>query len=197
MADGEMKMKIIIVGAGALGSHLVQFLRNLEVSLKIIDFDRIEQRNIRSQFHPKGGVGRGKVQYLAQTMQFLWGIKIEIVPHKLTSNNASQLLGGADLVVDCLDNGEARRIIQGFVRDTETACLHGALSADGAFGRVIWDSDFKADDEDVVGTVTCEDGGFLPFIALASSYLALSVQEYVLNGKKIGFHIHGSGSIRV
>jgi malate/lactate dehydrogenase len=32
-------MKITIIGAGALGSHLVQALRNEQVTLKIIDFD--------------------------------------------------------------------------------------------------------------------------------------------------------------
>jgi len=187
---------VTIVGVGALGSHLVQFLRNLDVNLKLIDYDRIEQRNTRSQFHSKGGVGKGKVQHLAQTMQFLWGIKVGTVPHKLTSDNDDQLLSGADLIVDCLDNGEARRLVQGFVRRAHVPCLHGALAADGSFGQVIWDEDFKIDDEDVVGAATCEDGGFLPFISIASSYLALSVQEYINNGKKLGFHLHGGGAVR-
>jgi hypothetical protein len=88
-------------------------------------------------------------------------------------------------------------LVQSFARGAKTPCLHGALAADGSFGRVIWDENFKIDDEDVVGAATCEDGGFLPFIAIASSYLALSVQEYINNGKKLSFHIHGGGAVRV
>lgn len=188
---------VTIVGVGALGSHLVQFLRNLDVNLKLIDYDRIEQRNTRSQFHSKGGVGKGKVQHLAQTMQFLWGLKVGTVPHKLTSENDDQLLSGSDLLVDCLDNSDARHLIQGFARRSQTPCLHGALAADGGFGRVVWDPDFKIDDEDVVGAATCEDGGFLPFIAVTSAYMAQSVQEFLSTGRKLGFHIHGGGAVRI
>lgn len=186
---------VVIVGVGALGSHLVQFLRNLdEVKLKIVDFDRIEQRNIRSQFHAKNGVGKGKVQALTQLINFLWGYKVEAIPHKLTSDNVDKLLGGADVVVDCLDNGKARRTVQGFVRKASIPCLHGALSADGAFGQVIWDQDFRIDDEDVEGAATCEEGDFLPFIAVASAYMALAVQKFLAEGKRVGFHIHGGGA---
>lgn len=32
-------MKIVIIGAGALGSHLVQALRNEDATLKVVDFD--------------------------------------------------------------------------------------------------------------------------------------------------------------
>jgi tRNA A37 threonylcarbamoyladenosine dehydratase len=104
-------MLITVVGVGALGSHLIQFLRCLDgVRFKVIDFDRVEQRNTRSQFHAKGGVGKNKVQHLAQTTQFLWGLKLQTIPHKLVSDNTLSLLGDADLVVDCLDNGDASRL---------------------------------------------------------------------------------------
>ncbi len=185
---------IVIVGVGALGSHLMQFLRNEEVVFKLIDFDRIERRNIKSQFHAKNGVGKVKVQALGQLMQFLWGVRVLTIPHKLTLNNDDQLLSGADLIVDCLDNGEARRIVQNFARRSHTPCLHGALAADGGFGQVLWTSDFKIDDEDVVGAVTCEDGGFLPFIALVSAYMAQAVQTYLKDGKKVGFHVYKDGA---
>lgn len=185
---------VVIVGVGALGSHLVQFLRNAEVKLKLIDFDRVEQRNTRSQFHAKNGVGKGKVQTLTQLINFLWGVKAEAIPHKLTSDNVDKLLGNADLIVDCLDNAEARRLVQGFARESGTPCLHGALAADGGFGQVLWTKDFKIDEEGVVGAATCEDGGFLPFIAVVSAYMALTVQKFLENGKQVGFHVHGGGA---
>ena len=180
---------IVVVGVGALGSHLVPLLRNLKAQVKVIDFDRVEQKNTMSQFHAKSHVGKPKTLGLQQSMKLLWGVRLETVPHKLVADNAEQLLGGADLVVDCLDNGDGRRVIQGFVRDSEIPCLHGALAADGAFGRVCWDHKFVIDDEDGEGAATCEDGEHLAFIAVASSLLARSVQDFIEGGKKVGYEI--------
>jgi molybdopterin/thiamine biosynthesis adenylyltransferase len=183
---------VVIVGVGALGSHVVQFLRN-EANLKVIDFDRIEQKNVLSQFHARNSVGKSKVQALQQAMSFLWGTKIDVVPHKLVAGNVTQLLGGADLIIDCLDNGEARRLVQDYSRETKVPCVHGALAADGQMGRVIWDEDFRIDDESA-GAATCEDGDFLPFIGMTACYLARAAQEYLTSGKKMGFQIYPKGS---
>lgn len=76
---------IVVVGVGALGSHVVQALRNVEATLRVIDFDRVEQRNVASQFHGKPNVGKLKVQSLQQSMKFLFGRDIGIVSHKLVT----------------------------------------------------------------------------------------------------------------
>lgn len=187
---------ILIVGIGALGSHVAQFLRNSDASIRVVDFDRVENKNVLSQFHGKPNVGKSKVESLKQTMQFLFGVKLATIPHKLTQDNDAQVLAGVDLILDCLDNGQARRIVQGFARRSKTPCLHGALAADGDFGRVIWDEDFRIDDETGAGAATCEDGEHLPFIALTSSYLAYSAQQFLKNGRKMGFSISPAGSVR-
>ena len=61
--------RMVVVGTGALGSHAVLFLRNVDATLRLIDFDRVEQRNTASQFHAKGSVGKLKVQSLQQSMK--------------------------------------------------------------------------------------------------------------------------------
>ena len=192
-----MARTIVIVGVGALGSHLVQFLRNEDAKIRVIDFDRVEQKNIASQFHAKTNTGKKKVEALAQTMKFLYGYNVFKVSNKLTKDNVDQLLHDADLIVDCLDNGEARRLIQGFARARGRACIHGALAADGAFGQVVWDKDFTVDDEDVAGAETCAGGEFLPFIAIVSSYLARAVQRFLREGKQTGYSISNSGAVRI
>lgn len=181
-------MKITIVGIGALGSHLVQALRNEKATLRVIDDDRVEIKNVASQFHFKGGVGKKKVDALKQAMDFSYGLKLEVIGNRLVDDNAIQLLGGSDLIVDCVDNGATRRLIQEFARATKIPCVHGALAADGSFGRVIWTEQFVVDDEGGTGVATCEDGAFLPFIMLVSSYLALAVQRWI-SGRKIGFSV--------
>ncbi len=186
--------KVVIVGAGALGSHLVQFARNLPVELTVIDFDRVEAKNVLAQFHSRMGLGRNKAQALQQAMQGLFGTKLASVPHKLADGNADQLLGRADVVVDCLDNAASRRVVQELARARGVPCLHGALSADGAFGRVVWDEHFTIDSEDVEGQATCEGGDHLPFIGLTGSLLAQALKDFVTDGRKVGFYV-GPGNV--
>ena len=179
---------VTIVGVGALGSHLVQFLRNEDVSIRVIDFDRVEQKNVMSQFHSKPSVRKLKVNALKQSMQFLYGTEIHAVNCKIAENNVDTTVFG-DLVIDCLDNGEARRLIQKRVRAEGIPCLHGGLDGIGSFGRVIWDEAFTIDDEAGQGEATCENGEFLPFIAITAAYLARAAQVFLADGRKIGFFI--------
>ncbi len=188
---------IVIVGVGALGSHVVQFLRNVDATIRVVDFDRVEQRNVMAQFHGKPSVGKAKVQSLQQAMNFLFARKIEAVPHKLVENNAKEILGSADLVIDCLDNGASRRVVQALVRSATIPCLHGALAADGSFGSALWDEHFVIDDVTGGGGKTCEDGEHLPFILKVSAELASSAQTFLKTGRKVGFNHHPGGSIKI
>jgi len=189
-------VKVTIVGVGALGSHLVQFLRNEKVTLKVIDFDRVEMRNVASQFHPKQSVGKKKVEGLYQTMKFLYGRDISKIGNKLTADNVEQILSDADLLIDCLDNGEARKLVQDFAKVNDVPCIHGALAADGGFGRVVWTEHFIID-EASAGTATCENGEFLPFIAITSAYIAYAAQLFLRDGRKVGFSISPRGIERI
>jgi hypothetical protein len=176
--------RVVVCGAGALGSHLVLLVRNLPCHLTVIDFDRVDAHNVLSQFYGKPNVGKLKVDALKQTMQFLYGIKIETVSNKLVENNVDKLLGGSGLVVDTFDNGTSRRLVQDYVRKHNIPCLHGALAADGAFGRIVWTESFVVDDENVVGAATCEDGDHLPFIAIVAAYTARAIQTFLANNAK-------------
>lgn len=196
---------ITIVGVGALGSHVAQFLRN-EAQLRIIDFDRVEQKNTLAQFYGKQGVSSLKVQGLAKTLQFLWGTKVDTISNKLDETNVDIMLSKTDLVIDCLDNGVGRRILQKWARGhiatgargetiigARGSLLHGALAADGGFGRVTWDEQFVIDDEAGAGAATCEGGEHLPFIAIVSANIARAAQIFLKTGHKVGFAISPTG----
>lgn len=188
---------IVIVGVGALGSHLVQFVRNEKVDIRLIDFDRVEQKNVLSQFYGKPGVGKNKGAALQQTMDFLFKRQLSVVGNKLVAENIDVLLRDATLVVDCLDNGASRKLVQDYVRKHGVPCLHGALAPGGEFGRSIWDEQFIIDSELDAGVATCEDGEFLPFIALTAAYIARSIQLFLKDKQKIGFSISPTGAIAV
>jgi molybdopterin/thiamine biosynthesis adenylyltransferase len=196
MPSRESKMTVItIVGVGALGSHVAQFLRNVEAELRIIDMDKIETKNTKSQFHSVTNVGKSKATSLQQTLNFLFRTKVSTFTSKLVANNVNQLLGGSTLILDCLDNAESRRLVQSYAQEHNIPCLHGALAANGAFGQVLWTDKFRIDSEVGSGAATCEDGRHLPFIAMVSSLMAQSAQTFLTNQKKLNFQIHPAGII--
>lgn len=192
-----MATHITIVGVGALGSHVALALRNLKIVLKVVDFDRVETRNLQAQFHTKMGLGRNKAQALAQSLQGLFGVKIEVVPHRLTSSNADVILADSGLVIDCTDNFQARQDIRKACQELGLPCLHGALSADGDFGRVIWDEHFVPDSEGWKDQPTCEDGEHLPFFSLAASLMAVEARSFLKTKKKRSFQLTPAGYIRL
>ena len=66
-----MSAQVVVVGAGALGSHLALLGRNLDAGWVLVDHDRVEQRNLLAQVHTRMGVGRHKTQALQQLLQGL------------------------------------------------------------------------------------------------------------------------------
>lgn len=188
---------ITIIGIGALGSHVALLLRNLEVGLKVVDFDRVEQKNTKAQFHTKMSLGKNKAQAFSQSLLGLFGTKVAAVPHKLTDDNARALLGVSELVLDCTDNIEARKVIIHTCRLCKVPCLHGALAASGDFARVVWDEHFVPDAESNDGVATCVDGEHLPFFAAAASFMALEAQHFLETKKKRSYQLTPAGLVRL
>ncbi len=187
---------VVIVGVGALGSQAAVFLRNA-AAIRVIDDDRVEAKNIQSQFHGKPGIGKPKALALAGAMDLFWGKKIAPNTNRLTEANALVVLAGADLVLDCLDNAVSRRVVQTYARRTCTPCLHGAVAADGSFGRVAWDERFVVDEENAAGAATCEDGEHLPFLGIVSAHLAHAAKEFLRTGARFGYQVTPHGTIFV
>jgi hypothetical protein len=192
-----MADNVVIVGAGALGSHVMLLARNWDAKLTLVDFDRVEQKNTLSQMHTKMGLRQNKAQALAKLFQGLYGIKVKAVPHKLTEDNAEALLGGAALVIDCTDNIQARTDIQTFCKANDIALLHGAMSADGNFARAVWTDLFVADPEGYEGEATCEDGEQLPLYAMYAGVIAYSAQRFLADGTKASYQMGPGGLTRL
>ena len=188
---------ITIVGAGALGSHVALFLRNLQDPLRVVDFDKVEQKNVWAQFHSKMSVRRNKAESIRQSLKGLFEVDVESRPYKLSKDNVDALLANADLVLDCTDNIAARNLIQGYATDFDIPCLHGSLSADGAFARVMWSEHFEADAEGEDGEATCIDGEHLPFFAAAAAYMAIEAKRFMDTGKKQSFQLSPAGLLRL
>lgn len=190
---------ITIVGVGALGSHVALFLRNSKQRIRIVDFDRVEQKNTQAQVHTIMSLGKNKAHSLGQALFGMFGIKVDAIPVRVADTNVEVLLKDSELVIDCTDNLAARDVIQRFctVSSPQIPCLHGALSASGDFARIVWTEHFTADAEGKDGEATCIDGEHLPFFALAASHIALSAQRFLKTGTKQSFQISPTGVLRI
>ena len=100
-------------------------------------------------------------------------------------------------MLDCTDNIAARKLIKDYASEYAIPTLHGALSADGTFARVMWSEHFEADAEGEDGEATCIDGEHLPFFAAAASYLSIEAQRFLATGKKQSFQLSPAGVSRL
>lgn len=177
-------MRIVFCGVGALGSQAVMLCRSLGAELSVIDFDRVESKNLLAQAYVKQSIGKNKAEALKAQLWNFHGVKVEAFGVKVTGENVAALLGGAELIVDCFDNAEGRRVLSGFARADARPLVHAAVSGDGTFGLVRWDERFRPDPEDAPGQATCEGGEHLPMLGQIAAALARVIQDFVKSGQR-------------
>ena len=183
-------------GVGALGSTAVQLLRNVDAELRLVDFDRVESKNLAAQWFVKQSVGKNKAEAVRLQLANFYGAKAEAMGVRLAATNAAQLLAGATLAVDCFDNADSRLALADAARAANVPLVHAALGADGTFGIVRWDERFVPDREDVAGQATCEGGEHLPMIGLVGATLARAIQDCMRAGDRRDYMISLSGVVR-
>src|ERR671926_703370 len=88
--------RLVLCGAGALGSHLADNLVRQGFSpLRVIDRDRVEEHNVSTQLYGEADVGAWKVEVLRHRLFRATGIEIDAVRKELTERNAHGLLQGS------------------------------------------------------------------------------------------------------
>lgn len=193
----EIVMTVVaFCGVGALGSHAVMLCRNLDVTLRLVDFDRVESKNLASQAYVKPSIGKNKAEALKLQLSNFYGVRAESFGVRVVENNVASLLGTADLVIDCFDNAAGRVVLSDFARSANKPLLHAGISADGTVGLVRWDASFVPDAEDVEGQATCEDGRHLPLVGQISATIARATQDFVATGARRDWLITLSGVVQ-
>ncbi len=124
------KSKVLVVGAGGLGCPVLQYLAAAGIgTLGIIDYDVVELSNLQRQIlfgtsslgKNKANEAKAKLQDLNQT------INIIAYPEQLTYQNAIELFGQFDIIVDGTDNFETRYLINDACVITNTTLVFGAI----------------------------------------------------------------------
>jgi adenylyltransferase/sulfurtransferase len=128
------KAKAVIVGAGGLGSNSADLLVRMGLgNVVVIDGDRVELSNLhRVRVYGDLDVGRAKVDLLQHRLGYsIEGAELETRKVRLDGKNALELLEGADVVLDGLDNMEGRYVINDACLEMGIPWVYGGVVATG------------------------------------------------------------------
>lgn len=114
---GQQKLlasRVLVVGAGGLGSPLLMYLAAAGVgTLGVIDDDAVALSNLQRQIaHTTDRVGAPKTRSAGETVTAL-NPDVRVIEHpaRLTGANALDVIGGYDLVADGSDNFATRFLV--------------------------------------------------------------------------------------
>lgn len=129
---GQRKMidsKVLIVGAGGLGSPVALYLALAGIgTIGIVDFDVVDVSNLQRQIlHTDADVGRPKVISAKETLQ-AHNPEVNVIVHEepINSDNAMVIIPNYDIVVNGADNFATRYLVN------DAAYLAGKPLVDGA-----------------------------------------------------------------
>ncbi|HEY4444247.1 MAG TPA: ThiF family adenylyltransferase [Steroidobacteraceae bacterium] len=106
--------RVLIVGAGGLGSPVLQYLAGAGVGrLGIVDADTLEASNLHRQpIFALADVGKRKVDLaLAAVKRINPSVQVDVHAVRLDAGNALELIRGYDVAVDCSDNFRTKYLI--------------------------------------------------------------------------------------
>ena len=112
--DGQRRLKtarVLCIGAGGLGSPVALYLAAAGVGkIGIVDFDDVDLSNLQRQIlHGTKDIGRAKLESARDRLRDINPeIEIELHNCRFSSENATELVSGYDVVVDGSDNFPTR-----------------------------------------------------------------------------------------
>lgn len=127
--------KVLVVGAGGLGSPVALYLGSAGVGrITVLDDDRVDATNLQRQIaHTVARIGEFKAVSVVQAVAAL-NPDVEVVPVMQRADDAllERLVPEADLVLDCTDNFSTRHAInRACVRHRKPLVSGAAIRFDG------------------------------------------------------------------
>ncbi|MCX7988601.1 MAG: HesA/MoeB/ThiF family protein [Thermodesulfovibrio sp.] len=131
--EGQKKLKnstVFIAGAGGLGSPVSIYLAVAGIGKIIIcDFDNVEMTNLNRQIlHSNTRIGINKALSAKITLNGI-NPNVEVVPitEKINEANAFEIVGDAQIILDCMDNLETRYILNEVAIKKKIPLVFGAI----------------------------------------------------------------------
>ena len=109
-----LRSRVLVIGAGGLGSPLVMYLAAAGVGvIAVVDDDVVDLSNLQRQvLHRTSRIGQPKVESAAATVAELNpDVDLIGIQERFTSANAARLIADYDVVVDGSDNFDTRFLV--------------------------------------------------------------------------------------
>ncbi len=130
---GQIKLlesKILSIGAGGLSSPALLYLAAAGVgTIGIVDADVVETSNLQRQVvHNSDTLGMNKAESAREAITKLNpDVKVEVHPFRINDDNAKELIGQYDVVVDGCDNFETRYVVNDAAVALRKPVVHGSI----------------------------------------------------------------------
>ena len=124
------KSRILVIGAGGLGSPVLLYLAAAGVGeIGIIDDDLVDLSNLQRQIiHAESNIGTSKVESAkAQILSINSTIKITTWNTRLSPDNAQEILAGWDIVIDGTDNIPTRYLVDDICKINQIPWIYGSI----------------------------------------------------------------------
>ena len=127
-----LKSRILIIGAGGLGSPAALYLTAAGVgTIGIADADKVDLSNLQRQIiHNTRNAGMAKVKSAKETMEALNpDVKVNMHQTFVTADNIMDLIGNYDFVLDCTDNFSSKFLINDACVMAKKPFSHAGISS--------------------------------------------------------------------
>ena len=154
-----LKAKVLVVGAGGLGSPVLQYLSAAGIGcIGIVDNDVVSFSNLQRQvLFRENQIGNNKAVMAKENLnQVNSEIDYRAFPVALSEDNAEDIISSFDVVLGCTDNFKSRLLIDNVTRKQKKAFVHASI---GAFnGQVaVFNYDGAISYVDLFGNPTDDD----------------------------------------
>src|SRR5512134_2398666 len=132
--ETQQKIKdstVFIAGAGGLGSPVSIYLAVAGVgNMRICDFDSPDWSNLNRQIlHDHTRIGTNKAVSGKMTLERLNGdISVTAFTDKIVAENVDELVGNADIILDCMDNFPTRYLLNESAMRKKIPMVYGRIT---------------------------------------------------------------------
>ena len=126
-----LSSKVLVVGAGGLGSPVAEFLSRAGIgSLGIIDDDKVSLSNLhRQSLYNTSDIGKLKVKIAKSKIKKINpNTKVTIYKIRLNNDNFKKIINDYDYVVDGSDNFKTKFLLNDFCLKFKKILITGAIS---------------------------------------------------------------------
>lgn len=192
--EGQRRLKaarVLVVGAGGLGSPALQYLAAAGVgTIGIVDDDLVDLSNLHRQVvHGTPDVGRPKVESAAEAIGRINPlVTVRTHPVRLDAGNALDLVSRYDLVLDGADNFATRYVVSDACTLAGLPCVWGSILRFEGRVSVFWAGhgptyrDLHPDPPDPGEVPSCAEGGVLGMLPATIGSLMVTEATKLVTG---------------